>query len=161
LHKRLGTTIVYVTHDQVEAMTMGEMVVVMKDGVVQQSGSPMEVYRNPQNLFVAEFIGSPAMNFIPGRIDAARRAAVGEGEVFAVPVADGMLATAAAGRSEVVIGIRPEHLTVASPSDGSPSALRIEGTVEVVEPLGAETMVEVNCRGKRLLARIKGDALPT
>jgi multiple sugar transport system ATP-binding protein len=162
LHKRLGTTIVYVTHDQVEAMTMGEMVVVMKDGVVQQSGSPMEIYRSPDNIFVAEFIGSPAMNFIAGRIDVPKQSAIGDDNVIEIPVGDSILRTIGkAARPEVVIGIRPEHLTVASPSDSGRHALRIECTVEVVEPLGAETMVEVNCRGKRLLSRIKGDTLPT
>jgi len=162
LHKRLGTTIVYVTHDQVEAMTMGEVVVVMKDGVVQQSGSPMEIYRNPQNIFVAEFIGSPAMNFMAGRIDAGRQSAIGSENAIEIPVSDEVLrAAATASGAEVTIGIRPEHLAVASPSDPSEGQLRLDGVVEVVEPLGAETMVEVNCRGKRLLVRIRGDSLPT
>jgi multiple sugar transport system ATP-binding protein len=111
---------------------------------------------------VAEFIGSPAMNFLAGRIDPARRSAIGSDGAIEIAVGDAVLRAAAKGSgAEVTIGIRPEHLTVASPSDPGEGQLRLDGLVEVVEPLGAETMVEVNCRGKRLLVRIKGDTLPT
>jgi ABC-type sugar transport system ATPase subunit len=161
LHKRLGTTIVYVTHDQVEAMTMGQMVVVMKDGIVQQYGAPMEIYRNPRNLFVAEFIGSPAMNFLSGRFDILKRQALSTGGVFELPLDERMIraaGTAVAG--DIVIGIRPEHLTVAIEGSESKGDIHFEGTVEVVEPLGAETIIEVNCRGVGLLARVKGEILP-
>jgi multiple sugar transport system ATP-binding protein len=161
LHKRLGTTIVYVTHDQVEAMTMGEIVVVMKDGVVQQYGAPLEIYRDPQNLFVAEFIGSPAMNFLPGHIDANQRQIVSRGEAIRLPFDEGKFSDSGSlAFSEIVIGIRPEHLTIEQVARTVAGSIDIEGTVEVVEPLGAETIVEVNCRGSSLLARVKGDALP-
>jgi multiple sugar transport system ATP-binding protein len=160
LHKRLGTTVVYVTHDQVEAMTMGQIVVVMKDGAVQQSGAPLDIYREPQNLFVAEFIGSPAMNLLPGRIDPARHHIVADGEILRLPFDESRFAASDAVRSEIIIGIRPEHLAIESAALEA-GAAEIEGLVEVVEPLGAETMVEFNCRGTRIMSRIAGDILPT
>jgi multiple sugar transport system ATP-binding protein len=162
LHKRLGTTIVYVTHDQVEAMTMGQIVVVMKDGVVQQYGTPLDIYREPQNLFVAEFIGSPAMNFLPGRIDAARHHIVGDSGTIRLPFDEKRFAASgSAANSEIVIGIRPEHLTIEAEARDLPGSIHMEGLVEVVEPLGAETIVEVNCPGGSVLARVKGDIVPS
>jgi multiple sugar transport system ATP-binding protein len=160
LHKRLQTTIVYVTHDQVEAMTMGQIIVVMKDGVVQQQGSPLEVYRDPNNLFVAEFIGSPAMNFLAGSLDraGARAVVAGGGLSFALD-GDRVRALSQASAGEVVLGIRPEHL-LAEVSDPRSSAQPIDGTVEVVEPLGAETLIELNAAGHRLVVRVKGELQP-
>ena len=149
LHKRLGATIVYVTHDQVEAMTMGERIVVMKDGVVQQQGSPMEVYGDPDNRFVADFIGSPAMNFIEGRLEAGR-ARAGRGSL-ALPLGP---ALAALGDRPATFGIRPEHIAVER-SPGAPGA--VPAVVEVVEPLGAETVVEVTAAGESLVVRVPGE----
>jgi len=149
LHKRLGTTIVYVTHDQVEAMTMGELVVVMKDGVIQQKGAPLDIYNNPVNLFVAEFIGSPAMNFLPAKAENGRVAAPGG---LSVPLP----AQAAAG-GDYVVGLRPEHLAV----DPQPGFQAVDAKVDVVEPLGAETIVEVSVPGATMTARIRGETVPT
>jgi len=148
LHKRLGTTIVYVTHDQVEAMTMGELVVVMKDGVIQQQGAPLEIYNDPVNLFVAEFIGSPAMNFLPARAVGGRVAGPGG---LAVP-----LPQSAPAGADFVVGLRPEHLAV----DPQPGFLGLDTKVEVVEPLGAETIVEVSVDGATMTARIRGETVP-
>src|SRR5947199_1408315 len=135
LHQRLKTTSIYVTHDQIEAMTMGDTIVVMHDGRVEQSGSPLELYDRPANLFVAGFIGSPAMNFLPGTL---RRngvaAAVDLGDGTRLPAPPG--AAGADGQS-VIYGVRPEHLALAS-DDGMPVR------VAVVEPTGADTLV--SCR---------------
>src|SRR6185503_8527017 len=107
--KRLKATIVYVTHDQVEAMTMGELVVVMKDGFIQQQGAPLDIYRDPANLFVAEFIGSPAMNFLEGRLDATQGEAVmRSGLRLRLPPRPA--GHAAVDGNDIVFGIRPEHL---------------------------------------------------
>jgi multiple sugar transport system ATP-binding protein len=133
LHQRLKTTSVYVTHDQIEAMTMADQIVVMRDGLVEQRGQPLELYDHPANLFVAGFIGSPAMNFIHGKI---KRQAGGAAIAFAngdtVP-----LPRDAAGDDgqPVVFGARPEHLTLANGSQGLPAK------VVVVEPTGADTQV--------------------
>ena len=132
LHQRLKTTSIYVTHDQIEAMTMADQIVVMRDGVVEQRGKPLELYDHPANLFVAGFIGSPAMNFLPGRMHRdASGPHVHVGDVK-LPVARGV--TASDGQS-VIVGVRPEHLTLASGSAG------LGATVVVVEPTGADTQV--------------------
>jgi len=141
LHQRLKTTTVYVTHDQVEAMTMADRIVVLQDGNVEQIGAPLELYDKPANLFVATFIGSPSMNLIKGRvtrIDGATFVAAGE---TLLPLADGH--TVSDGQ-EVIYGIRPEHLELSD--DG------FEGTVGVVEPTGSETMVFVRAGGQDILA---------
>ncbi len=135
LHQRLKTTSVYVTHDQMEAMTMGDKIVVMRDGRIEQSGNPLDLYDHPANTFVAGFIGSPAMNFLPGTL---RRV----GDAARVHLVDGteVRAPADAGGSDgqaVILGLRPEHLALA---DGG----GIPTEVVVVEPTGAET--HVSCR---------------
>ncbi len=132
LHQRLETTSIYVTHDQIEAMTMADQIVVMRDGVVEQRGKPLELYDRPVNLFVAGFIGSPAMNFLPGRfhLDASGpHLHVGD---VKVPVAQ---KTAALEGQTVILGVRPEHLVLGSGSQG------FGATVAVVEPTGADTLV--------------------
>ena len=132
LHQRLKTTTIYVTHDQVEAMTMADRIVVMHDGIVEQIGTPLELYDNPVNTFVAGFIGSPAMNFINGTLRGGR-----------VKTADGQTLTVP-GNSKgqdgqpVIVGVRPEHLSLGSGNDG------IVGKVNVIEPTGAETQIFVD-----------------
>jgi multiple sugar transport system ATP-binding protein len=143
LHQRLRTTSIYVTHDQVEAMTMADRIVVMHDGRVEQIGSPLELYDRPANLFVAGFIGSPAMNFIPGVL---RR----EGDAAAVQTADGTtlpLGAGVAGRdgTEVIYGVRPEHLSVVE-TGGVPAR------VNLVEPTGADTYVYADMAGTQICA---------
>jgi multiple sugar transport system ATP-binding protein len=150
LHKRLGATIVYVTHDQVEAMTMGEKIVVMKDGVVQQQGAPMEIYGDPDNRFVADFIGSPAMNFFEGRIAAGK----GESSSGSLSLTLARQWSTAEDR-RVVFGIRPEHILLERPPGGSAHA-RLQAVVELVEPLGAETIMEVRVADTSLLVRVPG-----
>ena len=126
LHRRLGATMVYVTHDQVEAMTLGQRIVVMKDGHVQQIDTPMALYEKPANLFVAGFLGSPAMNLLRGEI--AQR-------------------FSPHGQREVVLGIRPEHLRLAA-GEGA-----LQAQVELVEPVGNETFVHLRCGEHALVAR--------
>jgi multiple sugar transport system ATP-binding protein len=127
LHQRLKTTSIYVTHDQIEAMTMADQIVVMHDGRVEQIGSPLALYDHPANRFVAGFIGSPAMNFIEGRL-ADGHVEAANGARLPVPVA-----TKAGGGQQVVYGIRPEHLDIAD--DG------FDAEVIVVEPTGSETQL--------------------
>jgi multiple sugar transport system ATP-binding protein len=136
LHQRLKTTTVYVTHDQIEAMTMADKIVVMHDGIVEQIGEPLDLYDRPANLFVAGFIGSPAMNFLRGRVEGGRFVA-DNGAML--PLANG--AAAKGGRASY--GFRPEHLTVAA--DG------IETRVIVIEPTGSETQVVVDCGGQEVV----------
>jgi len=154
LHDRLGTTAIYVTHDQVEAMTLGDRVVVMKDGVVQQVGEPLELYNTPANRFVAGFIGSPAMNFASVQLSAGNGAlhAAREGLEIEVPrpIADRL------GRhrgAEVTMGIRPEDLRIAAPSD--PDGLCFEAAVEVIERLGSEVLLDLLVGGQAIVAAVE------
>ncbi len=142
LHQRLKTTSIYVTHDQIEAMTMADKIVVMKDGIVEQTGDPLTLYDRPVNTFVAGFIGSPAMNMIPGV--AGNAGSVDFGGSVLLPLPSG--ARAVGGR-EVLYGVRPEHCALAS------SGLPVE--VVVVEPTGADTQLYCRFNGRDVTATIK------
>ncbi|MEX6507565.1 ABC transporter ATP-binding protein [Jiella sp. M17.18] len=132
LQKRLGTTSIYVTHDQIEAMTMSDKIVVLNAGRIEQVGAPLEVYDRPANVFVASFIGSPSMNLFDGTIERSGADAVVRVGSLAVPLAPG---SAAEDGTEVVLGIRPEHLRLAAEADaGAVLPMR----VDLVEPTGAE-----------------------
>ncbi len=147
LHHRLDTTMIYVTHDQIEAMTMGDRIVVMHEGVIRQVGTPLEVYDDPDDAFVAGFIGSPAMNLVDGasaRRDGATAFRAG-GLDLALPAAH-----PAGGAGAVTLGIRPEFLAL-QPGEG---AVEFAGRVEAVEHLGAETILEVSTAGPTLTARL-------
>jgi multiple sugar transport system ATP-binding protein len=141
LHQRLKTTTVYVTHDQIEAMTMADKIVVMHDGLVEQIGTPLELYDRPDNLFVASFIGSPAMNFLKGRIKANGTAGFEGPRGVALPLA---AAPANADGRPAVYGIRPEHFVIAD--DGA------EAEIVVVEPTGSETQVFAKLGGEEVVA---------
>ena len=158
LHQRLSATSIYVTHDQVEAMTMADRIVVLNEGVVEQVGDPLEVYDRPRNVFVASFIGSPSMNFIDGTVRRADgRSAVEAADGTRLPLPDSVPVAEGAG---VTYGFRPEHLRLAGNGGG------IEVRVSVVEPTGSETLVFGHLAGalvcvqfnERLRAR-PGDAL--
>ncbi|KMV31864.1 maltose/maltodextrin ABC transporter ATP-binding protein MalK [Photobacterium swingsii] len=142
LHKQLGSTMIYVTHDQIEAMTMADKIVVLDDGFVSQVGKPLELYHYPQNRFVAGFIGSPKMNFMSVFIEQAEKDRVmvqlANGKAFWIPV-DGTTVTRGERMS---LGIRPEHLVPCAEGDAC-----IEGKVQVVEKLGHETQVYLNLSG--------------
>jgi multiple sugar transport system ATP-binding protein len=153
LHDRLETTAIYVTHDQVEAMTLGDRVVVMKDGVVQQEGAPLTLYERPANRFVAGFIGSPAMNFIPVTIEWTEHAlwAHAPGIRVRVPPARTEALRQHTGK-KVVLGLRPEALHPATSVDSADHAF--ETTVEVVEPLGSEILLDVRVGESPMVARV-------
>ena len=147
LHHRLDTTMIYVTHDQIEAMTMGDRIVVMHEGGIRQVGTPLEVYDDPQDAFVAGFIGSPAMNLVDGVAQPGNGAAAFRADGLDIGLPAGH---PAARGGPVTIGIRPEFLDL-HPSDG---ALAIAGRVEAVEHLGADTIVELATAGPTLVARL-------
>jgi multiple sugar transport system ATP-binding protein len=151
LHQRIPTTTVYVTHDQVEAMTMGDRIAVLNAGVIQQLGTPQELYDTPANLFVAGFIGSPAMNFFQARLartEGGASVTVGEGAEARTLALTGRPAERMAGQASaqaraVVLGIRPEALRAGDGGAGKTLA----GTVEVVEHLGNEQLVHLSMPG--------------
>jgi multiple sugar transport system ATP-binding protein len=146
LHKELGVTTIYVTHDQVEAMTLGTRVAVLRKGELQQTAAPHELYTRPTNLFVAGFIGSPAMNFFEGRLEHANGAisvAFGDGQRLAVDEAEQALAGGLGDgdNRRVVVGVRPEHLEDAALAAGTPQDRRLKGHVRLRELLGSEVIV--------------------
>ncbi len=154
LHQRIRTTTIYVTHDQVEAMTMGERIAVMKDGVLQQLDTPEALYDRPTNLFVAGFIGSPAMNFFRGKIVGTTDAPTVDVGLFSVPIPTAQRAGAArALGSDVVYGIRPEHLAVAGDGQARDGVV-VRARVDVVEYLGYEEQVYCSLNGTTLNARM-------
>jgi multiple sugar transport system ATP-binding protein len=153
LHQRLGTTAVYVTHDQVEAMTLGDRVVVMKDGTVQQVGEPLELYNRPANKFVAGFIGSPAMNFATVTMvdGTGGLTAKNSGLEIEVPAAQAERLRPHVGR-QLTLGIRPEDLHVASSSDAA--GLSFTSRVEVIEQLGSEVLLDVRVGDGTMVAAV-------
>jgi multiple sugar transport system ATP-binding protein len=156
LQQRLGTTAVYVTHDQVEAMTMGSRIAVMRDGRIQQVGEPLEIYQRPVNLFVANFIGTPPMNFLRARLESGGVAALASGATVSLP-ADRRPAGAAAGR-RVVLGIRPENVVGAGEGSGPIASLPVE--VDFVEPLGDEVIVHGRLGEEILLCKLAPERIP-
>src|SRR6202011_5926803 len=166
LHQRIGATIVYVTHDQIEAMTMATRIAVMHQGAVQQFADPDTVYRYPANLFVARFMGSPPMNTMPARLgveDGGPVVVIGAGRPDEVRLRlQGYDAAPAFRGSEVVLGIRPECIAEGSRgfSGASGAPIVINAPVEMIEPTGAETIVLLRLGGEPVLARITPDIRP-
>jgi multiple sugar transport system ATP-binding protein len=165
LHNQLGATMIYVTHDQVEAMTMGDRIVVMRDGEVKQIDTPLALYHRPANQFVAGFIGSPSMNFIDGSLEASagglRFRARGDAFTLALPAEQHAELAAHAG-GEVTIGVRPEDIYVAR--EGGPHATSGTWQLDVVEPMGNEIFLYAtlgfNGSGHSVVARVDPQALP-
>jgi multiple sugar transport system ATP-binding protein len=151
LHNRLQATIIYVTHDQVEAMTMGDRIVVMKDGIVQQIGSPLYLYNHPVNKFVAGFIGSPPMNFINVRVsEESGRITLDEGSCKMIPLESHFPLLKPYTGKDIVMGIRPEDL----PYDETNAASSLKAVISVVEPLGAEIHIRARTVSNQMISRV-------
>lgn len=147
MHRRLGVTTVYVTHDQVEAMTLGDRIVIMKDGIIQQADSPLNLYERPSNLYVAGFIGTPSMNFIPVTLQDGELIASG----FRVSLPEERRSEVDAYNGKaLVLGVRPQDLTDA------PSSLTMQANVEVIEPLGSENYLYCSAGKDMVAARVDG-----
>jgi multiple sugar transport system ATP-binding protein len=166
LYQRLGKTTIYVTHDQVEAMTLASRIAVMHQGMLQQFAEPRTVYDRPANMFVASFMGSPPMNFLPAQIADSGPASVvlmeNGGQATRLPLPEKIVTSGNSGR-RVVLGIRPENLTRYDrrQANETPYLGTIEAPVEVVEPTGAETMVVVRIAGREIIARFEPNAAPS
>jgi len=150
LHQRLGTTIVYVTHDQIEAMTLASRIAIMRDGVVQQFAVPEEIYERPANIYVASFIGSPSMNFLRGRLEPGA-GGLGVRLAGATWLPLPQVPRNAQGGQEVTLGIRPETVTLAN-GEGHPY---LDAIIDVLEPTGADTMAIASVNGHPVTARLK------
>jgi multiple sugar transport system ATP-binding protein len=164
LHQRMKTTIVYVTHDQIEAMTLASKIAVLKDGTLQQFGTPAEIYNSPANMFVADFMGSPAMNLLTARLEN------GEGGLnvmlerpgekpLALPIKNANGVLGGYSGKEIVFGVRPEALTDPDGADrNARSIAEGECLIEVVEPAGSDTFAVTKLGGKEVVARLRADA---
>jgi multiple sugar transport system ATP-binding protein len=151
LHQELRSTVVYVTHDQLEAMTMADRIAIMRDGVLQQAGPPDEIYQRPVNMFVAGFIGSPSMNFLPGRLVVEEGIAHVQGDGWRCPLSPANARRAAAGSGKVVLGVR--HGQARLSREASPSAL--PGRIYTVEPTGDVTYVHLRLAEHLLVASVE------
>ena len=148
LHQNLGATMIYVTHDQTEAMTLADRIVVLNEGRIEQVGSPLKLYENPINRFVAGFIGSPAMNFIKGTIDTDDNKAIARLGPYAMEVSKPTLKQG----MEIEVGIRPEHIAIVSPEEGTLTA-----AVEIIEKLGVESMLYLKTDASEDLLTVRTD----
>ena len=156
LHRNVQSTAIYVTHDQVEAMTLADRIVVMRDGNIEQVGQPMELFQHPANTFVAGFIGSPPMNLVPARIvsvDNALKIMLGEELCIPIPEKEGM---SLEPETDVIMGLRTEDFTVENGKEAYPEAWKVNGTVDVVEPLGGETHIHLDFDGITFIAKSEG-----
>ncbi|HEY8383220.1 MAG TPA: sn-glycerol-3-phosphate ABC transporter ATP-binding protein UgpC [Microvirga sp.] len=151
LHQRFGTTIVYVTHDQVEAMTLADRIAVLRAGRLEQFASPNEIYNRPASRFVAGFMGSPPMSVVPAKVNAdGARIELSDGTSLPIPEAHRALARAASGRP-IEFGLRPEHVRPGEARE--PGDVALDAQVEVIEPLGSETLTWLNVGGRSMTAR--------
>lgn len=161
LHARLGATMIYVTHDQVEAMTMGDRICVMKDGHIQQVAAPLELYNHPDNMFVAGFIGSPPMNFFKGTLtrDEGKLTFVEtntKGTPLRIPLSASLAQRAASHLDKpIVFGIRPEDVQDAATAGSAPLEAAADVRVEVAEPMGAETLLYLSTGATSFIARVR------
>ncbi|MCB8819692.1 ABC transporter ATP-binding protein [Microvirga rosea] len=153
LHQAVGTTIIYVTHDQVEAMTLADRIVILKGGEIEQVGTPDEVYNKPASVFVGGFIGSPAMNFAKAQLQGGRLKFEGGADIPLNPGVD-VKSVALDGR-DVVVGIRPEHFSAAG------QGATLSGRVQVVEPLGSDTLIHFAVGSSTLTARVVPEMRPS
>jgi len=156
LHRKVQTTTIYVTHDQVEAMTLADRIVVMRDGYIEQVGRPVEIFQHPVNIFVAGFIGSPPMNLVPATLKKTGGSlALYFNEEFQLPVPEKPETGLEEGR-EVVMGLRTEDITIDDGDMPYPETWKVVGTAEVLEPLGSETNIHMDLKGVKVVAKCDG-----
>jgi len=157
LHQELGKTMIYVTHDQIEAMTMADRIVLLRDGKVEQQGSPLDLYERPATRYVAGFLGSPAMNFMSAELvrdDGSLSVRLSDGIELALPAAR---AEKVAGRRDqaVVLGVRPEHMSRALPGDARVGLARVSALIDLVQPTGARTYATFKLGGAEVVAELQ------
>jgi multiple sugar transport system ATP-binding protein len=160
VHQQVRTTTVYVTHDQVEAMTLADRVVVMNNGIIEQVGTPNQLYHKPKTRFVAGFIGSPAMNFIPCRMEGSDGALkIRLTDELALPIPSGRAEQyrGHANNGKLLLGLRPEHITEAGPNL-EPGEVPFEAKLDVTEPMGMETLVYFPLNGTQVCGRVNPNA---
>ncbi|MDW6023942.1 sn-glycerol-3-phosphate ABC transporter ATP-binding protein UgpC [Mesorhizobium sp. BAC0120] len=156
LHQEIGTTMIYVTHDQIEAMTLADRIVLMRDGVVEQQGAPLELFERPATRFVAGFLGSPQMSFLPGRLlngAGELRLTLGDGSLV-LPLPQAKKLGGAADGQNVLLGLRPEHMTRAHGEPGQ-GVVRYDATIELVQPTGSRSYATFRLAGQPVIAELQ------
>ncbi|ARP68240.1 sugar ABC transporter ATP-binding protein (plasmid) [Mesorhizobium sp. WSM1497] len=155
LHQDIATTMIYVTHDQIEAMTLADRIVLMRDGLIEQQGAPLELFERPASIFVAGFLGSPRMSFLPGTLAL-------DGSAAAIRLADGLLPIApgrtlngAIDGQSVLLGLRPEHLTRAHAATPEPGTLRYDATIDLLQPTGSRSYATFRLAGAPVVAELQ------
>ena len=155
LHQEIATTMIYVTHDQVEAMTLADRIVLLRDGSIEQQGPPLELFEKPASMFVAGFLGSPRMNFLKGRLEGEAGGTVvrlnGAGPIVDLPLPH---ARAPMSGADIVLGVRPEHIGRAAHSAPAQGYARIDSTVELVQPTGSRSYATCRLAGQPVLAEL-------
>jgi multiple sugar transport system ATP-binding protein len=169
LHQELGTTMIYVTHDQIEAMTMADRIVLLRDGVIEQQGAPLDLFERPASRFVAGFLGSPQMSFVPAVLSRSSSGDVvrlREGGAV-LPLPRGRQLNGAKDGDEVILGVRPEHMSRAVGASPDPGLARIDAEIELLQPTGSRTFATFRLGGKAVLAELQahdvrqpGDRIP-
>jgi multiple sugar transport system ATP-binding protein len=156
LHQEIATTMIYVTHDQVEAMTLADVVVLMREGCIEQSGPPLDLFERPATLFVAGFLGSPKMNFLPGRLSRARgdETILLDGDPIGLKLPPGLTLSAADGAA-LIVGLRPEHMTRAVGPAPPEGAVRHNIIIELLQPTGSRTYVTFRLGGRPVVAELR------
>lgn len=157
LHHKLANTMVYVTHDQIEALTLADRIAVMKGGVIQQLDDPLTIYNRPKNLFVAGFIGSPSMSFIQGRVEQQDNQMSFVQQDLKINLTDYMAEHSLSAGQEVILGVRPEHITISHKADSvghDPSGVSVEGVVDIDEPMGADSLIWVRVDSNVVSVRV-------
>ena len=162
LHQEIGTTMIYVTHDQIEAMTLADRIVLMRDGRIEQQGTPLDLFERPATTFVAGFLGSPKMNFLKGELVSGENGATVKldgGDVTVALPKDRVFKIA--GPTAVILGIRPEHVGRAGAPEPRPGHTRLDTRVELIQPTGPRTYVTVRCAGQPLVAELQAHDVST
>jgi multiple sugar transport system ATP-binding protein len=155
LHQEIATTIIYVTHDQIEAMTLADRIVLMRDGVIEQQGAPLDLFERPATTFVAGFLGSPKMSFLPGRLlRDGSAAAIRFGDVL-MPLPPERSLTAAADGQLLLLGLRPEHLSRAQGPTPAPGHIRHEAVVDLIQPTGSRSYATLRLAGAPVMAELQ------
>ena len=157
LHQEIGTTMIYVTHDQIEAMTLADRIVLLRDGQIEQQGTPLDLFERPATRFVAGFLGSPKMNFVPAKLVEAGGAVtleIGNGNALALPASGRARYGAAIGR-DVILGIRPEHMSRAQNGLQTDGHAHLETTVELIQPTGSRTYITFALGGTSVMAEVE------
>jgi multiple sugar transport system ATP-binding protein len=157
LHQEISTTMIYVTHDQIEAMTLADRIVLMRDGQIEQEGAPLDLFERPSTIFVAGFLGSPQMNFLRGTLvcaDGGIAVRVGDGGVT-LPVPKGRCPAEMAEGSDVILGVRPEHAGRAGPGAAVVGTARVPAVIELVQPTGSRTYATFRLAGEAMVAELE------